>query len=124
MFRTRLTEAATQPPDFAGHYRFAVWGCGSNCGAGAILDLQNGAVYQPPLAFGRKGWERWMSCAALLQDTGYEYHVDSRLMIVRCGYGFDEQGKNWPDVHYLLWEGTRFKELLHIPAGPPGSRRS
>jgi len=26
-------------------------------------------------------------------------------------------GKNRPDVYYLLWEGTRFKELLHRKSG-------
>ena len=29
MFRTQLINAAKEPPDFAGHYRFALWGCGS-----------------------------------------------------------------------------------------------
>jgi len=53
MFVTRLTDASKQPPDFAGHYRFAGWGCGSVCAAGAIIDLNTGVVYPPP--FGRKG---------------------------------------------------------------------
>jgi hypothetical protein len=30
-FKTRLTRAASEPPNFAEHYRFTVWGCGSNC---------------------------------------------------------------------------------------------
>jgi len=42
MFRTRLTEASLEKPNFAGHYRFAFWGCGSNCAAGAIVDLETG----------------------------------------------------------------------------------
>jgi hypothetical protein len=115
MFRTRLTEAAKEPPDFAGHYKFAGWGCGSLCGAGAIIDLQSGDVYQPPLAEQGGGWQHWISCAASFDGTGYEYHLTSKLMIVRCGSNFDQSGKNWPDVYYLLWEGTGFKTLLHIP---------
>jgi hypothetical protein len=39
MFRTALREAAKHPPDFAGHYRFAIWGCGTRCVGGAIIDL-------------------------------------------------------------------------------------
>jgi hypothetical protein len=115
MFRTRLIEAARESPDFAGHYKFAGWGCGSVCGAGAIIDLQSGDVYAPPLGGKGEGWERWISCPALFDGTGYEYHLNSRLMVVRCGWNFDQDGKNWPDLYYLLWEGTKFKELLHVP---------
>jgi len=35
-------------------------------------------------------------------------------MIVRCGSNYDAAGINHPDVYYLLWEGNRFRELLHI----------
>lgn len=115
MFRTRLAEAAKEPPDFAGHYKFAIWGCGSNCAAGAIVDLQSGEVYAPPLGGKGEGWQRWISCTGLLDSTGYEYHLNSRLMIVRCGWSFDQDGKNRPDVYYLLWEGTQFRQLLNIP---------
>jgi hypothetical protein len=115
MFKTVLTQASKEPPDFAGHYRFAGWGCGSLCGAGAIIDLQSGKVYQPPLGGKGGGWSRWISCSALFEGTGYEYHVDSRMMIVRCGRNFDEHGKNWPEIDYLLWQGNGFKNLLRIP---------
>lgn len=115
MFRTRLTETAKEPPNFAGHYRITYWGCGSFCAAGALIDLESGNVYPPPLGGNGEGWERWISCPASFEGTGDEFHLDSRLMIVRCGHNFDRNGKNWPDVYYLLWEGTRFKELLHIP---------
>jgi hypothetical protein len=114
MFRTRLSQAGKESPDFAGHYRFAGWGCGTVCGAGGIVDLQTGVVYPPPLGGKGEGWERWIDCAALFPGNGYEYRLDSRLMIVRCGWNYDSPGKNWPDIYYLLWEGTRFKELLHI----------
>jgi hypothetical protein len=38
MFRTQLGEAAKKPPDFAGHYRFTDWGCGTRCSAGGSAD--------------------------------------------------------------------------------------
>lgn len=120
MFRTQLTEASKEPPDFAGHYRFAGWGCGSVCGAGAIINLKTGSVYPPPLGGKGEGWERWMSCTALLDGTGYEYHLNSRLMIVRCGWNFDEHGQNHPDVYYFLWKGNRFRLLHHFQ--PPRAR--
>jgi hypothetical protein len=96
MFRTRLTEAAKEPPDFAGRYRFTVWRCGSECAAGAIIDLRTGVVYQPLLGGKGEGWERWISCNAAFDGTGYDHRLNSRLMIVRCAWNFDERGKNWP----------------------------
>lgn len=119
MFRAQLTEAAKKPPNFAGHYRIAGWGCGAVCGAGAIINLKTGAVYPPPLGGKGEGWERWMSCTALFDDHPYEYRLDSRLMIVRCGWNYDEQGRNHSDVFYFLWEGGRFKILLHIQPPKP-----
>ncbi len=114
MFRTRLNEAIKQPPNFADHYRVAYWGCGSMCGAGAVIDLRTGDVYPPPLGGKGKGWERWISCTALFQGTGDKFRVSSRLFVTRCGSNFDKSGKNWPDVFYFLWEGNGFRELLHV----------
>src|SRR5258708_39476447 len=60
MFRTNLTNAAMEPANFAGHYRFTFWGCGSMCGAGALIDLQTGDVFPPPLGAHGNGWARWI----------------------------------------------------------------
>lgn len=114
MFRTRLTEADRMPPDFAGHYWIAYWGCGSECAAAAIVDLQSGTVYPPPLGGNGEGWDRWISCAASFEGSGDEFHLNGRLMIVRCDANFDAQGKNRPDVYYMLWEGSGFRQLLHL----------
>jgi len=34
--------------NFGGHYCFVWWGCGSPCKASAIIDLENGKVYDGP----------------------------------------------------------------------------
>ena len=57
LFRTALREAAKQPPNFAGHFRFVSWGCGTNCLGGAVIDLETGEVVQPPLAKRVRGEE-------------------------------------------------------------------
>ena len=44
-FRTRIRTAATQPPNFAGHYVLATWGCGLECVSYAIIDAKTGEVY-------------------------------------------------------------------------------
>jgi hypothetical protein len=41
-FRTRLREAMSHGPAFAGYYAVAVWGCGSSCRSAAIIDLRTG----------------------------------------------------------------------------------
>lgn len=105
-FKTRLTEASKELPDFAGHYRFANWGCGSTCETGAIIDLRNGKVY----------WDNRLFCPSMLEGADYEYRIDSRLMIIHCGQNFDEHLKNWPDLDCLVWRGNGFGRLLHIPS--------
>lgn len=62
MFRTALREAAKHPPDFAGHYRFAIWGCGTRCVGGAIIDLATGTVFPPPLSGEGTGEGHWIFC--------------------------------------------------------------
>jgi hypothetical protein len=115
LFRTNLTNAAKEPPNFAGHYRFTFWGCGSLCGAAALVDLQTGIVYPPPLGAHGSGWSRWIMSPASFEGSGVDFRPDSRLVIVRGGINYSDRLKaNVPDVYYLLWEGERFRQLLFI----------
>ena len=41
-YRTAITNAGKMEPDFAGHYRVAIWGCGTDCRGFAIVDLISG----------------------------------------------------------------------------------
>lgn len=122
MFRTNLTNAAKEQPNFAGHYRVTYWGCGSNCSAGAVVDLQTGIVWRPPLAKpGGRGWERWIECTACFDGADNEFHSDSRLMIVRCGLNYsDRLKKNSPDTYYFVWEENRFRQLLFVSGKEAG----
>lgn len=108
MFRTRLTKAAKQPPSFAGHYQFPIWGCGSACVAGAIIDLKTGSVFPPPLGGNGDGWNRWLICGGggMIEGNYTDYRPDSRLMIVRC------QNGDATDWHYLVWESPGFREIM------------
>lgn len=115
MFRTQLTEAAKQAPDFAGHYKFAGWGCGSACAAGAIIDLQTGDVLPPPRGSHGNGWDRWIFCGGVFDRPYVECRRDSRLLILRCSAGSD-----WgPDVFYFVLDGSQFRQLLRIRARIP-----
>jgi hypothetical protein len=106
MFRTRLTNAAKESPDFAGHYRFAGWGCGSACAAGAIIDLETGLVYPPPLAGAKTGWGRWTFTGGVFEARYTDYRPDSALLVVR------RQGREGsPEVLYFAWENHSFRRL-------------
>ena len=112
LFQTKLTEASKQPPNFAGHYRFTFWGCGSDCGAGAVVDLQTGVVHPPPLGAHGNGWDRWI-ISPLRPDV--DFRLDSKLVIVRGGVNYSERLKtSVPDVSYFVWDGERFRQLLYI----------
>ncbi|HYL74543.1 MAG TPA: hypothetical protein VEU96_10080 [Bryobacteraceae bacterium] len=115
MFRTNLTNATKEPPNFASHYRFTFWGCGSLCGAGAVVDLQSGLVYPPPLEANGNGWEHWIISPAFFDGSGVDFRPDSRLVIVRAGINYSERlQKNVPDVYYFVWEGTRFRQIFFV----------
>lgn len=115
LFRTPLQEAAKQPPNFAGHFRFVSWGCGQNCSGGAVIDLRTGDVIQPPLAKRVRGEEHWIFCVSMFKNGGSEYRRESSLFILRCGYRQDQDGNNTPDVYYFNCVGGQFHELVHIP---------
>lgn len=107
MFRTRLSRGASERPNFAGHYRFVGWGCGSVCAAGAFIDLETGAVYPPPGGDERKGWERWIFAGGFVDGPAIELRPDSRLVIIR------QQAREpaSQEVRYYEWLGSEFRML-------------
>jgi hypothetical protein len=118
MFRTRLTEAGKQLPNFAGHYQFAIWGCGSECISGAIIDLETGKVFAPPLANEESGPMHFSVCQSAYENSAVDFRLPSRLVVLRCGLNYSERlNTNVPDAYYFVWDGERFKEILRITAG-------
>ena len=109
-FQTRLMSASKERPNFAGHYRFTGWGCGSNCASAALIDLQTGQVFPPPLGGYEGGRDPWISCPGLFASPYAEYRLDSRLMVIRCS----SREPMAPDLHYYVWEGLAFREILFI----------
>jgi hypothetical protein len=47
MYRSLLRQEISQGPNFAGHYRVAIWGCGSSCAMFAVVNLKTGRVITP-----------------------------------------------------------------------------
>jgi len=105
LFRTQLREAAKQLPNFAGHYRFTFWGCGTRCAGGALVDLRTGSVFPPPLGGKASAESYWIFCTDWDKEHGAEYYPSSRLFVFHCG----------DDVHYFVWENNRFRQVLLVP---------
>jgi hypothetical protein len=114
--QTELESGAMEPPNFAGHYRFTIFRCGSECAAGAVINLKTGEVFQAPLATKNgNGWERWIISTGMFDGAAIEFRVESRLVIVFCGRNYSERlQKNVPDAYYFVWEGNRFRQLPHV----------
>ncbi|MDR6919410.1 hypothetical protein [Chryseobacterium sp. 2987] len=72
-FRTRIREAyASRTPDFASYYITVIFGCGTSCIMGMMMDVRDGKIYGLPL-----GEET--SC--LFADDRAIFDLDSRLFI-------------------------------------------
>lgn len=65
-YRTRLREGFNaDTANFAGHYTFVYFGCGSPCQGSLVVDRKTGKVYDSPSA-----------------SFGYDFRADSRMLIV------------------------------------------
>ncbi|KPE53004.1 hypothetical protein [Chryseobacterium indologenes] len=72
-FRTRIRKAyAEGTPDFASYYITVIFGCGTSCIMGMMMDVRDGKIYDLPL-----GEET--SC--LFADDRAIFDLDSRLFI-------------------------------------------
>lgn len=106
MFRTRLKEALKEGVNFAGHFVFAKWGCGTSCVQGAIIDTKTGVVYFP---------EELSVMSFRYIDENIEplqFQKDSKLFILN---GYPGNGENDAEgAYYFVWEGTKFKQIEFV----------
>lgn len=105
MFRTRLREAAKQKPNFAGHYIFATWGCGTSCLMGAVIDAKSGKVYSIPFT---------ICCWSIDVDENFrpvEFRLNSRL-IVFSGERGEQEGDN--GTHFYEFKNGRFVHVRSV----------
>lgn len=98
-FRTRLKEAYdADTANFAGHYSFVYWGCGSPCQSSLVIDRTTGKIYDAPVS-----------------SLGYDFRVDSRMLIINPPdtNGFYGECIYCKPVIYIFEERTKtFKERL------------
>jgi hypothetical protein len=94
LYRTQLRRQAAEGPNFAGHYKIAIWGCGSSCAAFAIVDSQSGHVYFPP----ELPYVTWTGYEGT--NFGLQYRIDSKLLVL---HGSPEE-KPQIGTFYYVWQ--------------------
>ncbi len=72
-YATRLHEAASRAPNFAGHYILAAWGCGASCVMAAALDARTGRVLWLPFT---------VCCWDADVSEPMEFKRDSSLIVI------------------------------------------
>jgi hypothetical protein len=103
-YRTIITNASKQEPNFNGKYRIVEFGTGSSAQMFFIIDLNNGNVYE-----------------GIPSTHGIKYTVNSSLIIINDPdivlenwKGWDEDIPNWVSIEFVLWENDNYKKLLTI----------
>jgi hypothetical protein len=99
MFRTRLKEVYKQEGlNFAGHYCFVYWGCGSPCKQSAIIDLKTGKIYDGPSG-----------------TRTYDFQKNSRMIILNREDDFSRNNPDciWCKTEVWVWneKGKHFYQL-------------
>jgi len=102
MFRTRLSQAAKGPPNFAGRYILVTWGCGTDCLMGGVIDAKTGDTTMIPFS---------ICCQDIDAQEDMEkvdVRKDSRLAIFN---GLLNEEESEVKTHYYLFENGKFTPL-------------
>jgi hypothetical protein len=114
-YRTVLRREIAQGPNFAGHYRVAVWGCGACCSMFAVVNLSAGRVITPEGFSYTSGFHfAEVDNQKLFPDSQMDYWLlnftkDSRLLVVLGDLDEDEGREG---AFYRVLDGERLR-LIH-----------
>src|SRR5258705_13747218 len=100
MFISRIKEGVKeQGVNFAGHFCFVYWGCGSPCKLSAVVDITTGNVYN-----------------GLPAETGYAFKKDSKVLVINPpdSTGFYNKEILWQQPSQYAWTGKTFIKLENI----------
>ena len=104
-FRTRMREAYSQKPNFAGHYIIGDWGCGAPCRSVVIFDANTGRQVG---GLRVSNWAGSSTFPCSIHDP-MEYHLNSRLLIV---YGSLDDQKT--GIYYFVLGKNSLKQIWTI----------
>jgi hypothetical protein len=109
LYRTVIRDEFTQPANFAGHYRVAIWGCGTDCRNFAIVDKYTGATYTMPGV---------QAIAGVMgnDDERVDFRPGSRLLIVAGCFNDDCDDSSAKAARFFYeWTGTRLRQIGTCP---------
>ncbi len=101
-FRGAIKKGIKTSPNFAGHYTVILWGCGTDCQSGVVVNAKTGAIY-------------WLPVSEFRRD----FRVDSSLLIANSPetiesrypyYPYKKDGsvEEWVSTRYYKWENDQF----------------
>jgi len=113
-YPTSLRREMAQGPNFAGHYRVAVWGCGTSCSMFAVVNLATGRVITPEGFSHTSGVYFGVDSQTLLPGSQRDswlvgFTKDSRLLVVLGDLDEDESREG---AFYFVLEHERLR-LIH-----------
>jgi len=111
-YRTVIRQQMREGSNFAGHYRVAVWGCGSSCARFAVVNLKTGRVITADGIYNVSGVH--FAADGFLPDAetefgGFRFRKDSRLLVLLGAVNEDDSRE---EVFYYVLKGAKL-ELLH-----------
>jgi hypothetical protein len=84
LFKTAITQSyKTAKIDFASYYTTVIWGCGTGCINGAMVDVRDGKVYDLPLDFSNAYSGCFANATNDDKEDRYEINKNSSLFITR-----------------------------------------
>jgi hypothetical protein len=117
MYRTVLRREIARGPNFAGHYRVAVWGCGSSCSMFAVVNLITGRVITPEGFSHTSGVYFGVDNQKLFPESQQDYWLlgftkDSRLLVVLGDLDEDESREG---AFYFVLDHERLRSIHSTP---------
>jgi hypothetical protein len=99
MFRTRVLDGVSEGPVFAGRLAVALFGCGTDCSMGYVIDVSTGRVF--PLPVGGENQP----------DLSLLYVKDSALMRANWNSAPADTTTNHCVYQDFVWTGAAFRPL-------------
>jgi hypothetical protein len=83
-FKTKISESyKTAKIDFASYFTIVIWGCGTGCINGAMVDVRDGKVYELPLNSNNAYSGCFANATNDDKEDRYEINKNSSLFITR-----------------------------------------
>lgn len=107
-YKTRITEAAKAPVNFASHYTISTWGCGTSCEMGVAVDAITGKIHWLPM----KAYISFISDPNWAEEPdeneenpeAFNYRIDSKMLYIKAfplEGSEGETGKNNEHIYIL-----------------------